>query len=187
MVRRNRARRVRGVAAMPVSRNQMTGLRVEEVISFSVQVGASTTVVHSTLTTLPARTNFRPIRWVVEACQAYVPATTSLPGYYCPAAIQVDMLADQASSTTTTLKLLAAGITRVSLTPRPDYPWFDYGDKPNIGLLRINAICIGPPDSSSSKAYIRGVIRGFIECMPERCGTACPSITNDLAINDSSH
>jgi len=161
-----------------VSGNQLTGFCVEEVISFSVQVGLSTVVSLDTLTSLPARTNFRVKRWDVEALQAFVPATTSLPGYYCPAALQCQILEGTAASVTSPLQLLGASVSRVRLVPRPDYPWIDYGVTKSTGLFRITAVCIGPPDSSGTKAYVRGVVRAFIECMPEVCASTCPAISS---------
>lgn len=156
-------------------RAQRTGLRFEDVFTFSVQVGNTTTVQKSTLSSLPPSCNFRPSRWVVESLQAFVPGTTSLPGYYCPAAIQCRILEGTASSETSVLKLCASSITRVTMVPRPDYPWFDAGVANSTGLFSIDAVCVGPP-ANNVNSYLRGVVRVMVELQPETSATACPAL-----------
>lgn len=177
--RGKRARRRPRVSARGSLYGQRTGLRVEEVITFSVALGSSTTVELRTLSSLPASTVFRPSRWIVESMQAFVPGTTTVPGYYCPAAIQCEIMEGRASSVTSPLMLCAAAVTRVVLVPRPDYPWMDPTIDNTTGLLRVTAVCIGPP-ASPGNAYLRGVIRVVVELQPETSASACPTfITSD--------
>lgn len=157
---------------------QRTGLQYEEVFTFSVTVGLSTTVTRDTLASLPAATAFRPMRWIVESLQAYVPATTTLPGYYCPAAIQCAILEGTAESQQSPLRLCASAITRIVVVPRPDYPWFDPGIAGTVGLLRISAVCIGPP-ASGVTSFLRGVVRCIVGLQPETSATSCPTLLDD--------
>lgn len=154
-----------------------TGLRYEEVFTFSVQAGQSTTVTKATMGSLPANTNFRPGRWTIEAMQAYVPGSATLPGYYCPGSLQIEILEGTpgAGSTTSGLRLLASGVTRINVTPRASYDWLDHGLVASTPLLRIDGVCIGQPAGTDVNAYIRGVVRCLVDLQPELSATSCPA------------
>lgn len=157
---RKRSRRNRG------SRSQ----HYVEVFSVSVTVGSSAKLTKSLLRSLPANHSWRIKRIVVEATNAYVPATTTLPGYYVPSAIQLGITQEAAKENSSRVVALGNTPRKVFVRSTSSYDWFTY-DAPDFQWGVLNSICLGP--TGGPDAFLRGVVSVTIELSREYLSPAC--------------
>lgn len=147
----------------------------EENFTFSVELGATVSVTVATLGNRPPRSNFRPIRAVVTAATAYVPATQSHPGFYVPASLQFVYRAPGEGDYIGTSNLMVLGANPVTITQR--YPstgaWWPYNNTPSESIMDISAVCMGRA-GNSEPAYIRGVVHLYVALQPEVIVSTCP-------------
>lgn len=148
-----------------------------ETFTFSVLQGNSTSVLVSTLTSRPPRSNFRPVWFEVEVC-GYQPGSASLPGFLAPVGCQIGFRQESDDNYASTSRLILTGATAVKVRTR--YPrsadWWPYNTDPKNVVADINAVCVGPTTSSSTPGYLRGIGRMLIILQEEDCATSCPSI-----------
>lgn len=150
------------------------GYVYEESFTFSITNGNYTTVTKGTLGGLPGRCNFRPISVIIEASGLYVPASTSLPGYYAPGAIQAWFQEGAAKSTVTGIIELGPNPRKVHLKYPRSGDWLSYDLNATTGIMGIEAVCIGPSNPNST-GYIRGTCRIKIQLSHELVAAACPT------------
>lgn len=157
------------------------GMFYEDVVGISQQSGTFSNIVKSTLTGLPSRMNFRPLWMEFQGSGGYVPATASLPGYFCPAACQFWFQEGPNNRSTT------SGVVELSERPvkrRIYYPksgdWYSCEAVNDVSLAGFEAICPGNPSTESTPvAYVRGHLRFRMQLQPEIYPAGCPTVRKD--------
>lgn len=154
------------------SRKQV--LRYEEVFTFSLNNGASTSVQVSTLGNRPPRSNFRPVYLEVEAVQPWVPATSALPAYFCPGAIQLTLnnpLEKGDPTATSQLVMLGSSPRKVRVRYPQSALWWSWDTSGSDVIATIDAVCAGT--TSPGTAFVRGIGRMLIALQVEDIATSC--------------
>lgn len=148
-----------------------------ETFTFSVAIGSTTTVSRSTLTSLPIRCNWRPVWFEVEA-MAFVPGTTSLPGFVAPVACQLNFL--EGGSPTVAVVVSVSRCIPVGAVPRRVrvvYPrsadWRSFSALDTEQVANISATCIGT--TGAGTGYLRGVGRILFNLSQEDVVPTCPT------------
>lgn len=146
-----------------------------ETFTFSVLQGNTSKVLKSTITSLPPRSNFRPVWLEVEVC-GYSPGSSSEPGYMGPVGCQLNFIGYPVASYCSTSRLCLAGSSPRKV--RTYYPrssdWMPYNLADTVGLADISAVCVGKLADTSG--YLRGVGRMMLIVQEEVCANACPAI-----------
>lgn len=167
--------------------NRQVRLSYLEQFTFSTTFGATSTITRATLTSLPQRTNFRPIWFEVEACTFVPPTSTSSTFGSAPCAMQLQFLEGGTPSIAVTVNVSRC----VPCGPIPrrlrlHYPrsadWRSYDALQTEQLCSINAVCIGSTGGGSG--YLRGIGRILFALQQEEVVPTCP--TNHLE-DDSDH
>lgn len=152
-------------------------LRYEEVFTFSVNNGATTSVQVGTLGNRPPRSNFRPVWFEVEAREPWVPATATLPGYYAPGSIQITLNGPREtgdSVAVSNLCLLGSTPRRVRVHYPPSADWWPWNNVSSDVVATIDAVCVGT--TSPGTAFVRGIGRIMVQVSVEDIATPCPSV-----------
>lgn len=158
-----------------------------EVIPFSLTVGTTTSILVSTLMSLPHRHNFRPISIRVVCVGGFVPtnASSSRAGFYAPAGISVSL---------NDPRQIVANSLPVLLGPNPvqahvRYPksadWFAWNVAGNTVIAQLTGDCLGQPSSlgHDTAAFIRGYVYLSIQYGPELIDSTCPASRTLLQSN----
>lgn len=171
-------------------RRRRSGLQADgaytEVFTFSVQAGNTTSVTVGTLANRPPRSNFRPL-WMSAEVASFVPASSdgTVPATFTPIAFQMEFVAGSNAAGTgnasSTSRLILA--TTTPRRTRIRYPvsedWYTFNQQANTLVANLTAVCIGRPGSSTSTAYVRGVITMRVLIQREVSGSQCPSVFVD--------
>lgn len=164
-------------------RSSRRGRGILEVFTFSLIQGNSTQVLKSTLTSLPPRSNFRPVWFEVEVC-GFEPGTSTLPGFAGPVGCQLNFYGYPVASVCSTSRLVLAGASPRKV--RTYYPrsadWFPYNLAETQVVAEISAVCVGK--TSTNNGYLRGVGRLMLIVQEETCANACPSIGDVIDFNN---
>lgn len=150
-----------------------------ETFTFSVTAGAVSTVTKATLSSLPLRCNFRPL-WFETEVIAFVPGSTSLPGFVAPVGCQLSLLEGQDSSVVTTVsvspcKVVGAVPCRVRVRYPRSADWRSYTSAPTAQIASIASVCVGPSGTGTS-TVLRGVGRIYFLLQNEDIVPSCPSL-----------
>lgn len=181
----NKSRASRRLQRQLLRQAGLTQFFVEE-LSFSCKMGSSVSLTLANLKGLAQNVCFRPVFIEVRVSDtAYVPGTTTLPGYYAPCAIQLRYMERTATEKNTGMKSLTSGkVTRL----RIDIPVTEDPLSPGLELTfvigQIDAICLG---TVGAEAFVRGFIRIGVAHGREVYNAPCPSqhITSDDDLHHS--
>lgn len=152
----------------------------DEFLTFSVSQGQTSTFTIGNISTMPARCNFRPLFACTEVTAAYIPGTAndSTPGYFSPAAIDLQLTNPSGDIVSTSRPtVLGANPRRVWARYPRSGDWFPYTSPPTTKLGTINAVCLGQPGYSNG--YIRGVIHIRYQFSYEVLIAVCPKFLTD--------
>lgn len=148
-----------------------------ETFTFSVMQGSTTSVLVSTLTSRPPRSNFRPV-WLEVEVVGYQPGTSSASGWLAPVGCQIGFRSESDGNYASTSRLVLAGATPRKIRTR--YPtssdWWPWNITLSTVIADISAVCVGPSVNSANPGYLRGVARMLIIVQEEQCATSCPAI-----------
>lgn len=153
-----------------------------EYIPFSVKLGDTANVTMSNLNVPPHHT-FRCIKMTTRCDRAYVPAPAndSSPGYYCPAAIQIDFLDPVVNpssgpiTATSGAHTLTSGSNRVTVYVPKSTDWSPSATSSDANFFAISAVCLGKP-GNAIEAFVRGIAVVVIELKREILATSCPAL-----------
>lgn len=158
-------------------RSQNRARGIIETFTFSVIQGNVTSVLVSTLTSRPPRSNFRPIWFEVEVC-GYQPGSSSTSGWLAPVGCQIGFRQESDGNYVSTSRLVLAGAAPKKVRVR--YPrssdWWPWNVTDSAILADISAVCVGPTVDSSTKGYLRGIGRLMLIVQEEECASSCPAI-----------
>lgn len=159
-------------------RNRGRGSRqIIETFTFSTQQGTTAVIKRSTITSLPARCNWRPVWFEVEVC-GFQPGTNTLPGYLAPVGCQIGFRNESDGTYCSTSRLIITGANPMRL--RTYYPpsadWHAYNASPDTSLADINAVCVGT-HAADVPGFLRGIGRMAFKVQEENCAVGCPSLS----------
>lgn len=176
--RRNNRRRTAGRGRRGGSNREG---RFCEIITFSVQIGLSTTVTISKCNSWPANRSVRPVRVRVQVSPGYVPIVAngdSVSGPV-PTAVQVRFYGPSGNINAESMPVAIgnANPRNVSLRYPRTEDWFPYSADKNTKLLILSAICLGAIGGDRD-GFVRGIV--FLECefSHEVLSTSCPTYTH---------
>lgn len=154
----------------------------EEAFTFSVEAGHSITVLNSTLSNRPPRSNFRPLWLDVEVC-GFVPSTAAAePTSFEPIGCQIAIVYGSIGSTSNAvsvspIKLVTNTPRRIRVRNRPQEDWITFDQPPSTQIASISAVCVGSPGTGAT-GYLRGVARMRFSIQSEVVVPSCPTLTH---------
>jgi len=179
-----RTNRVLSRRSRPARRNVRGGRnQYRENFTFSITPGFTSNVTVATLGNRPPRSNFRPISFSITATTAYVPPTTTLPGYYVPAALQILFMNPSGEYVSTSGQLaLGTNPRRLSVRYPRSADWWPYNNIATDTVAVIDCVCLG---TVPQNAVVRGTAQIRLAISQEIIVPTCPTLLTNAGISPS--
>lgn len=147
---------------------------IRENFTFSISPGSSSNILVATLGNRPPRSNFRPLSFTVSAATAYVPPTSTLPGYYVPAALQLLLLTPSGEFCSTSgQQSLGSNPRRLTVRYPRSADWYPYNNVGTDVVAVIDCVCLG---TTPSTAVVRGTAQIRLSVSQEVVVPTCPTV-----------
>lgn len=160
--RRGRGRRAR--AGRP-------SFRVDDIFTFTVEVGTIAAVTVGQLNNKPPNSDFA-VRSITAECVSYSDKGTTVP-----AGIQLFLTNNgNGNAAQASRVLLVTEVPRTVTVTAPQPLWLQYNSADATKLAWMQGVCVGPPPGGS-KVYVRGLIRLVLDVSTEAVPIQCPTVS----------
>lgn len=167
-------------------RGRSTGSFIMAQFPFSAVVGTSLSLTKKLLD-LPTRMNWRPVQFMCEFSPGYTVGTSTVPGFYFPACLQLQYTERTALLGTSRNVVATTTPRKVTMRIPPSADWLSWSleDSYQFGILMVE--CLGKVTADGNNNVVRGIVHVKVQLQQETITVACPTLlTNDPSESSSS-